>query len=430
MCTIVFNISTCNLASLPPELAAVTTLKALVASHNALTSASLQHVTPLVNLNSLILSDNKLTSLPPSFSKLTSLKKLSVANNALTADALPDFSQMTALEEVRLNGNVGIDNIPESLGKAPQLALLELSHTCISDFKQLHKLAPARYLINLGLRGTKLAESAKYQDRVTTALPGLRILDNNRFDAKYLERKEKAREKAVAELEKADAKEAKSGKKASDSRSTATQQVEQAATPVKRKKRKLVGEDAVDGSESGVSDGKTKSIEAVKPTRKKRKRLDVTSDEGDVADEATSVAVQEAGEEDANTAEPRKRKRKKRQEKEEQGEEASIISQKAPKAVGGSLSEPQSELPVPVTADAPVEADGEAASRLDGAREAVGKTRSAVVGIVDVRKDAKRGNKSRKAVRQEAHLQREEPADLFAVLAGEASRDKVVHGWD
>lgn len=194
----VLNISKCNLSQLPADLIHVSSLKALVASHNSITSPSLYNLAGLVTLNSLILSDNKLTSFPSTLTQLQELKKLSLSNNELRSDTLPDFSSLTSLEELRLNGNAGITSIPAGIIDLPAITMLELSHTGIARVADVEKLASAPKLVNLGLRGCPVADTPKYRDVVTAALPNLRILDNVRFDQKYLQRKAKAKEAASA----------------------------------------------------------------------------------------------------------------------------------------------------------------------------------------------------------------------------------------
>jgi Leucine-rich repeat (LRR) protein len=162
----------CNLEELPKELADVKSLKALVASHNNLTSPSLSRLSSLKSLNSLILSDNQLTSFPSStLDSLTSLKKISLANNKLTSDSLPSFASISStLEELRLNGNAGIKEVPELVqeGNEPSssLTVLELSHTDIKDLKEIKKLQKLPKLVNLGLRDTPVSRIDDYRAKV------------------------------------------------------------------------------------------------------------------------------------------------------------------------------------------------------------------------------------------------------------------------
>ena len=163
----------CNMDELPQELASVKSLKALVASHNNLTSASLSHLTTLKSLNSLILSDNQHTSFPSStLNSLTSLKKLSLANNKLTSDGLPSFAGISAtLEELRINGNEGITSVPELVSEGKEansiLTVLELSHTGIKDLEEIKKLQKLPRLVNLGLRDTPLSHIDDYRTKVS-----------------------------------------------------------------------------------------------------------------------------------------------------------------------------------------------------------------------------------------------------------------------
>lgn len=164
--------SRCHLRALPSELAGLTTLKALVASHNSLESTSLVNVSKLSNLNTLILSDNALTSIPSSLTgNLKELKKLNLANNKLSSDGLPSFANMASLEELRLNGNVDINKVPSGLADLAKLSILELSHTGLASMDELESLKACQTLVNLGIRGTPIgSEDAEQREKVSGVL--------------------------------------------------------------------------------------------------------------------------------------------------------------------------------------------------------------------------------------------------------------------
>lgn len=362
----VLNISHCNLTELPVDLGHVTSLKALVASHNSLTSPSLAHLASLTSLNSLILSDNKLTSIPSSLTRSKELKKLALSNNALHSDTLSEFEQMDSLEEVRLNGNTSITSIPDSLCTCKRLTLLELSHTGISKLKHIEKLSRCPRLINLGLRGTPLAESSDYREKVTTVVPQLRILDNIRFDKKFLDRK----------AQRDDA----SAWRAQPSR-----------------------------QDRGESYKNTEPDETA-PREKKRKRHAHVPDGESPLDESVKSAATEQG-----TIQGKR----KRAAKDNLPEPAHI---KAPKSIGGTLADansdashkkiPQSAASMPVNAAAdPAQA------------------RSSVLKVVDVRKEESKDRKQRKREKRERERQDASGTNLVADLIAN-TRSTVVSGWD
>ncbi|GAA6028776.1 hypothetical protein JCM8097_007389 [Rhodosporidiobolus ruineniae] len=212
----VFTARNCNLEEVPSAVASLVSVKAIVLSHNKL--KKLDHIANLPDLNSLIVSNNALTSLPTSLSTLPSLKKIAAAHNQLTPAGLPNLSSLPHLHELRLNDNPSLTSLPSHFGnwgKAPLpagaasddakrqkgrqgLEILELSNCGFESWFGLKELAKQNTVVNLGLKGNKVAEEAieassvdEFREKLTVLLPALRILDNKRFDAKFAELKAK-----------------------------------------------------------------------------------------------------------------------------------------------------------------------------------------------------------------------------------------------
>ncbi|BGP00932.1 hypothetical protein JCM10021v2_004621 [Rhodotorula toruloides] len=197
----VLNASHCGLTAVPPCIARLSTLKALVLSHNSLTK--LEHVANLPDLNTIVISNNSLTSLPASLATLPSLKKISAAHNQLTPSGLPDLSPLSHLHELRLNDNRSLTSLPQHFGTWGKgdtgkggLEILDIGNCGFESWFGLKELAKQEGIVNLGLKGNKVAEDAvkatgfdEFKAKLTILLPSLRILDTHRFDAKHFDLK-------------------------------------------------------------------------------------------------------------------------------------------------------------------------------------------------------------------------------------------------
>lgn len=450
----VLNISHCNLEELPSDLAAVTSLKALVASHNQITSPSLSHLSSMAELNSLILSDNQLTSIPSSFTNLSALKKFSIANNKLSSVSLPDFSRFAVLEELRLNGNSDIKSIPDTIGHSQTLSLLELSNTGVASSDEVERLRYMTKLVNLGLKGTPLSESPKYREKVIKMLPRLRILDNVRFDAKFLERKEKAKSKDESEqeqkgpikvMQRSDGKLDKSKKGRPLEKAPQEHDNAAAADAKDVSKHRLRKEKRKQSKGTRVEDVK-KEGDGDK-TKQKRKDLKEKQDGGlpdkrgkkrqREDDEAEASREPKERNESVEPSEESKKKRSRGTSKKEQAE-AAIARQKervakTPKQIGGSLS-------APAGTDESNEKRRKTAGTQDGdddgkeGIEKVLKARSSVVGVIDVPKEIKKPNggrvKRKDRLADAIQSQRTSEQDVLALLAQEKEKASVISGWD
>lgn len=136
----VLNISECSLETVPPEIASLKSLQALILNDNRL--SKLEHIDDLPNLNTLgeswcpnrsypqhrvltsyqlpiptpVVSKNRLTSLPSTLSNLQNLRKLSASHNLLSSSSLPDLFPLSNLKEVRLGDNPKISELPTHFG--------------------------------------------------------------------------------------------------------------------------------------------------------------------------------------------------------------------------------------------------------------------------------------------------------------------------
>ncbi|KAK4704764.1 hypothetical protein P7C70_g1434, partial [Phenoliferia sp. Uapishka_3] len=198
----VLNASNCGLTRVPSAVASLTSLKALVLSHNNLKSLG-PHISRLQDLNSLIVSHNVLTTLPLSLTTLPSLKKISASHNLLVSSkSFPDLSSLSHLREIRLSSNPTLNELPDHFanwGKGKDetgkegrgLEILDLGGTGFEDWTGLKALVGQKNLVNLGVKGTKVSEEAMeegfeaFRDKITILLPSLRILNDVRFDAKF-----------------------------------------------------------------------------------------------------------------------------------------------------------------------------------------------------------------------------------------------------
>lgn len=169
------NASNCSLTAVPVVVESLYSLKALVLSNNQLTS--LEHVAKLPDLNTIVISNNALTSLPASLNTLPALKKISAAHNKFTADQLPDLTTLIQLREVKMNDNPTLTALPSHLatwgkgtlgnfaefkGRRPAgLEILDFGNCGFEDWLDLQPLVGQGNIVNLVLKGTKVAEEAK-----------------------------------------------------------------------------------------------------------------------------------------------------------------------------------------------------------------------------------------------------------------------------
>ncbi|GAA5895620.1 uncharacterized protein JCM6883_001564 [Sporobolomyces salmoneus] len=230
----VLNASHCELTEVPQCVSSLQSLKALVLSHNSLTS--LEHIRNLPDLNTIVVSNNQLTSLPSTLTSLPSLKKISASHNLLTSSGLPNLSSLSHLHELRFSHNANLTSLPSHFGgwgkqplppgsqedserdngrrrrgggggvinKRQGIEILDLSSCGFENWYGLRAIAEQDGIVNLGLKGNKVALDAmgegegaaggsagfeEFKSKLTILLPNLRILDSIRFDAKHFELK-------------------------------------------------------------------------------------------------------------------------------------------------------------------------------------------------------------------------------------------------
>ncbi|TPX74203.1 hypothetical protein CcCBS67573_g04526 [Chytriomyces confervae] len=257
----ILNLSHNNITSIS-GIRNFTKMKALIINNNAI--AVLPDLTPLAaNLNTLVLSHNKLTALPKPFPHLPQLKKLSVSNNSLTE--YPVFMiPAPQIQELRLSHNK-LSSLPRaplapkkptSNKPAPKLTTTHtlpavktldlgsnlIQFTTISDLTTaLAFLAPNATLVNLNLKGNPVVDVEGYKEAVVQSCGNaLKVLDGVRFDAKFLERREKRKESGWVEKQKVLREQQANGGNESDD---AAAVVEKPTVSEKRVKRALEKDD-------------------------------------------------------------------------------------------------------------------------------------------------------------------------------------------
>lgn len=242
----VLNLASCALRVTPPKstLLHLENLRALILSHNRLTTDSLKELPYLPNLNTIVLSHNQITALPRTFpANMPNLTKISISHNDLGGDVggandgddsdsdsgsddedaeattvLPNFTSNVHLREVRISHNKSLKSLPSHIatwgrghGDAADgkgLFLLDAGHCDLSwdnvrDVLHSGK-SSLRGLKNLTLAGNVRIEEAfndgdddesdaeeskgststttPYKQLVQDALPGLSVLDGSKLD--------------------------------------------------------------------------------------------------------------------------------------------------------------------------------------------------------------------------------------------------------
>lgn len=144
---------------IPPELAGLVHLKALILGHNELSGEIPAELAHLANLTELSLSSNDLTgSIPPELGDLADLERLSLANNLLTGEIPRELGNLTGLRHLDLSGNRLTGEIPLGIGNLVELVQLSLGHDDLSGEipSKLGNLAKLEYL---SLAGTAVSGS-------------------------------------------------------------------------------------------------------------------------------------------------------------------------------------------------------------------------------------------------------------------------------
>ncbi|KAJ2373565.1 hypothetical protein H4S02_008814 [Coemansia sp. RSA 2611] len=191
----VLNVSNNQIERISNHVAKCKELKAIIIGHNKV--KAIEHIGGLDKLNTLVVSHNQIDALH-SMPKLRELTKISAAHNRIKA--VPDLTIYPLLKEVRLNDNK-IASIPENIRSCANLRVVDLGNNLIEDWVSIAPLQSLTGLDNLNLKGNPICAEKGYRDRVIEMIPSLRVLDGERFDQRFLKRKEKRKLKESGAME-------------------------------------------------------------------------------------------------------------------------------------------------------------------------------------------------------------------------------------
>lgn len=173
-------------------LAGLSSLKALIAARNRI--KRIDGLSPKKHpaLETLVLSHNSITECK--LQGFTMLRKLSLAHNQL--HSFPQFASMSALAELRLNGNK-IPSVNESAACLPKLSILDIGNNLIAQVRGLEPLKGHLWLKSLSLRGNPCAECAADAEGTLKALveslPKLEIFNDRRQAGGAQKKKKRSR---------------------------------------------------------------------------------------------------------------------------------------------------------------------------------------------------------------------------------------------
>ncbi|KAJ2003835.1 hypothetical protein H4R26_002849 [Coemansia thaxteri] len=181
----VLNMSNNKISHISKHIVNCKQLKAIILGHNSI--KHVKHIDTLDKLNTLVISHNRVESIP-SMPKLKELTKISAAHNEI--QTIPDLSIYPLLKEVRLNDNK-IKVVPENIRSCTSLKVVDLGNNHMDEWTSIAPLGSLVYLDNLNLKGNPICLEAGYRERVVKMIPSLRVLDGERFDERFLKRREK-----------------------------------------------------------------------------------------------------------------------------------------------------------------------------------------------------------------------------------------------
>lgn len=200
----VLNLSHNRFSEISKHVAECRNLKALILNNN--TISKIENIcNNLSELATLIVSHNKLTEIS-GLEGLMKLEKISAGHNQIKQ--FPDLSKYSLLRELKLGDNL-ISHIPdfskvssENMNLSDEnltfksiipieLEILDIGNNKIKEFGQITALSALKKLANLNLKGNIITQVDGYKEKILTLIPSLRILDGERFDEKFLERKKK-----------------------------------------------------------------------------------------------------------------------------------------------------------------------------------------------------------------------------------------------
>ncbi|KAJ1947880.1 hypothetical protein GGF37_000027 [Kickxella alabastrina] len=188
----VLNMSNNRLTRICKSVAACGELRAIILGHNKI--AKIEHISKLTNLNTLVISHNEIGKIPD-MPLLKELTKISAAHNKITD--IPVLTIYPKLKEVRLNDNK-IKSIPESIRTCDSLRVIDLGNNKLDEWTSIAPLSSLPRLYNLNLKGNPICTEDRYRERVIEMIPSLRVLDGERFDQWFLDRKEKRKLRVAA----------------------------------------------------------------------------------------------------------------------------------------------------------------------------------------------------------------------------------------
>ncbi|CAL5048439.1 unnamed protein product [Urochloa decumbens] len=130
------NLSTCNISgTIPPSYgASLSSLRVLDLSSNALSGDIPGELGALPSLQFLLLNSNRLTGgIPRSLAKLSNLQTLCVQDNLLNGSISGELGALASLQQLRVGGNPGLSGpIPPELGALANLTVFGAAATALS----------------------------------------------------------------------------------------------------------------------------------------------------------------------------------------------------------------------------------------------------------------------------------------------------------
>ncbi|KAJ3390949.1 hypothetical protein HDU92_000201 [Lobulomyces angularis] len=197
---LVLNLSNNEITQIEEGLNLNVELSALILNDNKI--CKIENLHGLNNLGTLVLSHNQIDTLND-IPKLPKLLKLSIAHNKIQtlpfSESVKDNTEslklkLPKLKELRLNDNL-IKNLNRPELISPSLEILDLGSNLIENFEDVEICFKELInLHNLNLKNNPICKIEGYKEKILNLLPNLRILDTERFDQKFLERRKKIKE--------------------------------------------------------------------------------------------------------------------------------------------------------------------------------------------------------------------------------------------
>lgn len=179
------NLSNNKLTKITSNIASLVNLRALVLNNNQLTEVT--NIESLILLTTLVISHNKISTID--LSALTELSKLSATHNLFTQ--IPNLTG-NQLKEIRLAHNkiTTLDRIDTFLSKTVEIIDLGNNSITIKKDEQFESLKLLPGIVHLNLKGNDI-QMTNHKRILVDLLENLRVLDGERFDLRFKERKVK-----------------------------------------------------------------------------------------------------------------------------------------------------------------------------------------------------------------------------------------------